>query len=227
MTARTRGFTLVEAVVVIGLIGIMTALSVNAFSGLPTRARLSNDFLDLAVTVRYAKARAAASGYDVYMLVSTKAQAIYIIEDTDGNFPDTTLTGFQFDKPLADQRTYCAGVGDRILRRIEFSYVEEAGHKKYTVGFADAGFSETTLYPKPFQGIDPSSPCTFCGKYPSPENVGAIQFRPDGEISIIGDTSAPGAGLIVQTYTGQARDTNSRRALLVASPTGLSRTYFP
>ncbi len=218
MKKRQRGFTIIEAVVVLGIIGIISTLAITTFSGLPARARLSNDFLDLATSIRFCRARAMASGFDVYLMVNQKVQQLAIVEDTDANFQDTTLVDYPWDKDYSEQRDYARGNGDKLIRRIDF-----AGK----VGVAAAGFPGNMKYPEPFSAIDVTKPCTFCGLAPAPTDVGAIQFHPEGHVDIVGGGNGPGGALILQTFLGNTDDKPSRRALLVARPTGISRTYFP
>lgn len=73
MRRSGRGFTLIEVMVTVGILGILTGLSVTYLSAVTPRARLSGSLRELNSNVAASKGHAYARGVRVGLLVNTAA----------------------------------------------------------------------------------------------------------------------------------------------------------
>lgn len=86
-----RGFTMVEVMVTLAIVGILAGLSAVALSRLKSRGNFASATGDFVATLRTARAESFARGDNTVVVVDTRGSQWWAIEDVNGNF---TLSGF-------------------------------------------------------------------------------------------------------------------------------------
>jgi prepilin-type N-terminal cleavage/methylation domain-containing protein len=84
-TTRTRGFTLLELIVVVAIFGILSVVSLSGYQGFGLQMRLANTAYDVALTIRQAQLY-GASGKSLSDVTSGDvADLSYSMNFTNGN----------------------------------------------------------------------------------------------------------------------------------------------
>jgi hypothetical protein len=193
--------------VVIGIIGVLAAISVAALDELGARGATQNTASDFFQTLNRARARAAERGTQVYVLVypglrrdgtlTGGAGAWFVYEDATGDFLGTPalaadLSWTTFTPPGSVQPA--AGSTDRLL---EATYLDDA--PKQNVRFFRPQSPVTTVaFPAPFAAVDANANgCSFCDG-----NRGAIVFTGERQARFIQADGTPSAqrtaGVVLQ-----------------------------
>ncbi|MBI3567534.1 MAG: prepilin-type N-terminal cleavage/methylation domain-containing protein [Gemmatimonadetes bacterium] len=107
MTARARGFTLVEIVVVLALLALSAAVSVPAFSAVATRSSTHEAAAQVTALLEGARSRALARGYESQLTIDAAHARVWQAE------PDST---FVLDLP-AD----CHLASDKARLHVRFA----------------------------------------------------------------------------------------------------------
>ena len=87
-----RGFTLLELLVVLTILGLVYALALPSFSGVFASSRLNTATRDLLTALREARATALVSGDDVAFVVDPAARRWRAGDRTGGFDDDVTVT---------------------------------------------------------------------------------------------------------------------------------------
>lgn len=173
-----RGFTLLEMMVVVAIIGIVSAMSVSTFSQLGARNATQSAANDIHSMLQSMRARATLRGSDVYVIVYPTYKktglttgtttggpgAIFFYEDADGDFMTGTgscngaseCSWTNFNPPL-DVRS-APTERDRLVQSI---FLDD--YPKANVRF---GKELSKVYGVPFKALDASANtlgCSFCG----------------------------------------------------------------
>lgn len=210
-----RGFTLVEVIVVVGIAGLLAALTIGGIQALKTRADLNNVMGSLSAdlaNVRWVAGQRSCPVVVVFGYQAAKKRISYRVYAEESAALD-----------LSDLSTFppaeVAGVIQ--LDRKEFDRVALAG--TYQAG-------QATHFPFPFravyEGTSTSAPgCSFCKLYGSDQR-GAIRVTPDGRFSfgLTGLNPEPGrlgGALLFAGFQGEG-DTQ-RAALAILAPSGMTR----
>lgn len=154
---RPFGFTLIESMAVVGLVGVVTTLSYSAFTGLRERAQARNGIRDVLGVLRVARAEAFSRGVPtVFHLRSVDGVLVYgAVVDLDSDFDPADIEGSleEDDRVLAAPRA-AVGVAFRD---------------------ADSDVFEAPLA-QPYARVPADAPCTFC----TDDGQLVVRFRSDG-----------------------------------------------
>ncbi len=222
---RARGFTIVELVTVIAIVGIVAALAWSNFSRQKPRANLMGAAVELESLLRNARQNAITRGIDTIVLVFPNAASptansvggvgrFITVEDGAHTFFTGTPTNLsRFDPAIADGGTgFGAAVGALIG-----TFDLPAG---ITVGI---GSTVQDLSATPYAGITVSD-CSFCTGSGTSRR-GAIAFDARGRARFYSpDANTPlaaqGASLAIQ-----GTDAIGYRLLVITPATGGVRLF--
>ena len=222
-----RGFTLLEVMIAVAIIGIVAALSASTLSGVGARNAKQNAVNDIYSVLQMARAR-AQNNSDVYVIVYPTMQkngtatggngAIFVYEDGNGDFRTNTGTcdgsgqcGWAaFSPPNAVKAgVFSATNPDKLLASIYLS-----DYPKSNVQFA-AG---SHVWTAPFSGIGSAADtngCSFCSG-----SKGAILFT-DNQVVFL-DSAGRSTGTGLGGFALAAKDNPSNKTLVgVVRATGL------
>ena len=217
---RASGFTLLEVMVVVAIIGILAGLSVTTLSRMQPRMDVMGALDDLSATLAQAQARAQAGGGDVWVVfvptstgTSTRARGgILVYEDLDRDLAFGALVIND-----AGQLVTAPEPGDELLGTTWYDDEPFQGRVQLALKPGE-GFSLNA----PFSGA--AATCNFCSNGPGGLR-GAIVFQANGEVRLVDGTGAQVANLNagVVTLSSDA----ARGALAVAPATGFARVTRP
>jgi prepilin-type N-terminal cleavage/methylation domain-containing protein len=174
VTRRTnRGFTLIEMMVTVAIIGVVAALAYSNLGRLRTRATLGTTATELHSILHGARMSAVSSSHDVGVLFfpSTSGQTGSlgrIIVYDDGNFDFFAAGTVKFSDYVPT-----SGVAGN-LSQILTTYDLPAG---VVIGPA-AGMGVSAVLPAPLDGVDVRKDCSFCDA--GTVRRGAIRFDSRG-----------------------------------------------
>ena len=77
--SRQRGFTLIELMVVVALIGVLLSLAVPSFRDLLARKRMEGVALELGTDLQYARSEAVQQNTQVQVIFGTNCYAVYSV----------------------------------------------------------------------------------------------------------------------------------------------------
>jgi type IV fimbrial biogenesis protein FimT len=89
----SRGFTMVELMVVVALVAIILALAVPSFTGTLARKRLEGVASELATDLQYARSEAAQRNAAVRVIIGTDCYAVHVVGSTNATNCTTLGTG--------------------------------------------------------------------------------------------------------------------------------------
>lgn len=207
---RPRGFSLIEMMVVIAIVGVLTAMSVAAYQEIGTASASQNAVNEMVGAMVRARARAAERQTDVWVVVhpgfdkranslSGGEGAYFVFEDKKLNFNAASagalasgdvsyrwVGGISFS-PLSSGQL--SGTNGKL---IDSAIFEEHPGRSVKMDIPGAGF---TLGPTeaPFAGMIVTSGCSFCSIGPLGAPRGAIVFSPDGSARFIDGVGLPAA----------------------------------
>jgi prepilin-type N-terminal cleavage/methylation domain-containing protein len=176
---RSPGFTLVEAVVVLGVVAVLASLGLNALSGARGRAAYVTGSNDLQVRLRQLHDEAFGHGAPVVFVLQRSTRRSWGVVDVYGDFD---LASFNPAAP--------APAPDRLVGRWQLDAPAVLGPSD---GYGQA-------LPTPFAGVPAGTDCTICTG-----DFGAVVFREDGTLEPTG--TRPDAGSFTLQLPGRARRT--------------------
>jgi prepilin-type N-terminal cleavage/methylation domain-containing protein len=211
-----RGFSLLEMMVVVAIVGILSAMGLSALELMNARASPQNAAADFSGALSAAHNRAVERSIDVYVVIypnrgptgAVGNGSYFVIEDRALNFRTTTpaVNYTNFNPPAVLHPPVAVG---RVLEEV---YLDR--YPKRTVRFGATG---TLPFQAPFIGLANGVDCSFCGGSGASRR-GAIAFHADGTAGFLDHTGAPVA---VGGATALAR-----AASIGLVSTDLSRQYL-
>jgi type II secretory pathway pseudopilin PulG len=163
------GFTLLEAMVVVGVVGVVTALGFGALTSLQRRSAFASATTELLTALRQCRTEAYGRGAPTVFVLDSIGRRWWAIVDSNSDF---RLESFRPFSPAP--RNTAPAPNDLLLG----SGTLAAG---VTVGPPD-GFGEAL--PAPFEGSPASSACTFCRAGGANAGYGALVFLSSGGVRL-------------------------------------------
>jgi len=218
MTRRTNlGFTLIELMVVVAVVGVLATLAVTTFGRQKPRQTLDNQALELRSLLHGARQTALTTGQPVvvmlfpdYAVGTPSIGRLIVYQDGAGSFFQTAAA-VNFDNVSVAQPV--AGPGSEVLDRLDLPFGVIVG--------PTAGQGAGAVMPPPFAGIAIDKACGFCT---GANRRGAIVFDPGGSASFYDRAGAPLALPAGASFSLTSADAAEVRTLVVAAPTGALTT---
>lgn len=210
---RSRaGFTLIEAMIVVAIIGVLATLAGTALLYGTRRARLQNAAFEIQSMFSVAQMRAASSGYPNYVIfydTGSKVGVAQLERKTNANLDWTTVNPDNLEAQGAR------------LNHFDLSSTQVNLVAPSTWGVTlPAPFASVPLTVGGGGGL--RSACTFCIAATG-GSLGALKFLPDGtmEVATGGDFLSGGAVGLQISEGGITRT----RVIAVTAPVGTVRVF--
>lgn len=218
-----RGFTLVELMITVAILGILIALSTAALGGLRPRAEVSSAASELSAVFKAARHHAKARNAEVWfgVLVPTPAQAgtgqvrYFVLEDSEAELDPTALNN---NWPTSGDANMPGSV--RVIDQGRFPMSVAPVSRQDAGGWGEA--------PPELQPAEASlaTGCSFCNfDSGAGASVGWIVALPRGEIRVWGAAEQGNVeGIILGSV---ARDGGASPPTLVVftAPFGITDTF--
>lgn len=218
---KERGFTLLEILVVLAILGVLTGMAVVAFDAVGRRGALQNAAFDFQGAMMSARTRASSQGYPVWVVLYPVANrkgktgglgAFLVVEDRNSDYLRTpaNLFSLELKKSLVDGKEVVSSV-----------YFLEDYNKK--VRFETLTPGRVGLFSAPFQTLAAQT-CSFCSLGGS--KAGAIGFFPNGSARFV---SAEGTYASATNHSLALRSLEGRKQQLfaISGPTGYMAAFSP
>ncbi|MCA1829260.1 MAG: Tfp pilus assembly protein FimT/FimU [Myxococcales bacterium] len=202
-----RGFTMVEVMTVLGIIGVLAGLSAVALTRLKSRGNFASATGDFVATLRTARAEAFARGNNTVVVVDTAASRWWAIEDVNGSMSSISPSGFDGGVPAGDRLIYSGtlpsetsfgpanGPGTALAMPycgIPTGTAVLAGSGTTCTVVADGGTTNPNL-----------NYCSFCD---TSGGKGMITFLPSGGARFSGGPDTVGQQISMQNTAGSSPD---------------------
>jgi len=224
-TRRTRGFTLVEVMVTIAILGILAMLAATFMVYGAGRARLNNAAFEVTSVLSVAQIRATSTGVPHYAVFFQDAAAagVYLLERADDPLAP-------IDWRTADISDALEQVGGTVRDRVMLATSDTAA-----VEFAVLDSSRLPIpsLPEPFSAIaltpgGAGSPlaqaCSFCVAGGAGGTRGVLRFNPDGTVLVMTANALAGGVIALTPNTEQQRNLHTR-LVVISAPAGVFRVF--
>lgn len=181
-----RGFTIIEAMIVVTIMGVLAAIGFQALQGVSQRSKVTTTINNVVARLTAVRTEAFGQGVPIVFVVNKNTHKYWVVIDRDGDF---SLGGFDISDPTD-------GGSDRIVEAEELPRDVKFG--------PNDGYGRSRL-PAPYSWVPVDSACTFC-----PGPFGAITFHADGTASLTGSNANAGS------FTIGGQTEQSKRALTIA-----------
>lgn len=216
-----RGFTLLEVLVVLAILGVLTGMAVVGFDAVGRRGALQNATFDFQGAMMSARTRAVSRGYPVWVVLYPTANrkglkdglgAFIVVEDRDSAYARTPVNLFS----LKLETNVVGETGT-----VSAVYFLEDYNKK--VRFETLTPGRVGLFSAPFQKLAAQT-CSFCSE--SAPMAGAIGFFPDGSARFV-DGEGDYASTTNQSMALRSVEGRTQRLFAISGPTGYMAVFSP
>jgi prepilin-type N-terminal cleavage/methylation domain-containing protein len=209
---RARGMTLIEIVVVLALIAIVAALSLNALSGLQPQANYSKVSSDFMGALQQARAEAFGQGATIAFVVDTAGNRYWAVQPLSVDTA-TFLDTFDPADPEASGKIIVNGT---MTSGVTFGPAAGYG-QALTVPFANVP-SYASSSPAPNENY-----CSFCRTSGTNSDFGLIVFDPTGSVRF--NSEAPAAPGQQVTITGTINNMAKTQTLAIIAASGVIERF--
>jgi prepilin-type N-terminal cleavage/methylation domain-containing protein len=217
---RTRGFTLLEVLLVLAILGVLTGMAVVAFDAVGKRGALQNAAFDFQGAMMSARTRAMSRGYPVWVVLYPDANrtglteglgAFIVVEDYAGSFASDPAKLFEL-------KLQTNGVSAGLVSAV---YFLEDYNKK--VRFETLTPGRVGLFAAPFQALAAKT-CSFCTS--AAHTAGAIGFMPDGSARFV-DGQGDFVGTTNHSMALRSLEGRSQQLFAISGPSGYMAVSSP
>jgi prepilin-type N-terminal cleavage/methylation domain-containing protein len=216
---RDRGFTLIEVMTVVAILGVLTAMAVAVFDTVGKRGALQNATFDLQGTMMSARTRAVSRGYPVWVLIYPTANraglvggagAFSVVEDRNSTYARTPW--MLFTLPLKANVRGETGTVSAVY------FLEDYSKR---VRFETLTPGRVGLLGAPFLTLAAKT-CSFCSG--SDPLVGAIGFFPDGSARFV-DGEGEYVSATNHTLALRSLEGRTQQLLAISGPSGYMAVF--
>ncbi|MDC0713059.1 prepilin-type N-terminal cleavage/methylation domain-containing protein [Stigmatella sp. ncwal1] len=254
---RSRGFTMIEVLTVIAILGVMAALASTAIFYGMGRARVSNTLFDLSALMSVAQLRAISHGTPHYLVIyrlnQTRLRASLVErqtpDDSDidwGNLDLSDGLGAALAYNETDPDTGVVTLRNAI-ERDTITLASGSGPDEGGINFLDPDAEGVIRdLPAPFSAIKPTTPlfnppalnepttellagCTFCING-NGADYGVIRFNADGTVTMRTGGANPTRepGGVLSFMSNTAEGKDvGYKLLVISTPAGVTRVFSP
>ena len=220
---RGAGFTLLELVVVLGIVGVLSGLALAAYDAVGRRGALQSAAFDFQGMLTSARSRAISRGYPVWVVfypqssrnATTGGQGAYLlVDDVISRFSGSPAIIFNLALRVQPSASVQEQGGVTTVAFLE-DYSKKVRFSALTPG-------QTNRYGQPFTQLTVQT-CGFCTGSPS---RGAIVFRPDGSARFVDGQGTylrtPNQGMALSSL-----DLNHQYLFAISGPSGYVASFSP
>jgi prepilin-type N-terminal cleavage/methylation domain-containing protein len=245
MHSRKRGFTMIEVLTVVAILGVLAAMASTAIYYGMGRARMSNTLFDISALLSVAQLRSISHGTPHYVIFHRNEQGrlrASLVERPSADDSDINWNSLDLSNGLGEALAYnevdpvTGAVTTRNAFEREFITLASAsGPDEGGISFVDPDAATIEL-PPPFSAIAATTPynaspidgpttelragCTFCISGGGSE-YGVIRYNSDGTVTM--RTGAEVGGLLsFMSNTAEGKDVGFK-LLVISAPAGVVR----